>query len=173
MSDTPDTKAAEPLFTEYVDSNQLKIDLEISLTDLTGAMQKQSAMLVHYGTMAVRARHQFDRYKAAIEILEAVLDSRHRTILKEENPKTTETQIRAAVLTDPAYKAGQVRLINAQQQYKLADVAVSGFESRKDMLLQIARDAARESAGPLRVVANQTSRERLLDAMEKNAAAAS
>ena len=168
------SKPSDAAMFVFVDPDQLKKDIAIDLTDLTGNMQQQTALFVHYASAAVRARRQYDRYKSAVEILEAQLDGKHRSVLKEENPKTTEGQIRAAVLTDPVYRSASSRLIDAQQEYRLADVAERAFDNRKDMLLQIARDAAREhagSAGPLRTVVNVASRDRLTEMMDKTAAA--
>lgn len=168
--ETSSTPADAAMFT-YVDPAQLKKDIAIDLSNITGALQEQTSLFVFYASAAVRSRRQYDRFKTAVEILEAQLDGVHRTVLKEENPKTTEGQIRAAVVTDPKYRAASARLIDAQQEYRLADVAERAFDSRKDMLLQIARDAGREQAGSLRVAANGASRDRLAEMMGKTAAA--
>jgi len=169
MSEITDDAAA---LSEYVNPEQMQKDIGIDLTNLSGEMQHHAGRYVEYATKAVRARRQYERYKAVLEVLEGQLDAQWRTQLKEENPKTTEGQIRSAVVTDPRWRTMSVKVIDAQQVYRLADVGVSAFDQRKDMLLQIARDAARENAGPLRVVANLANRERLLETMEKTVAAA-
>jgi hypothetical protein len=157
---------------EFVNPLQLKKDINIDITDLGGDMQKHAALYVEYAVNSVRARRQFERYKLAQEILESQLDSQHRAELKETNSKTTEKEILAAVVTDPRYKAAGARVIDAQQIFRLAEISERAFDSRKDMLLQIARDAGREANGQLRVVANQTNTDRLSDAMARNAALA-
>lgn len=156
--------------TIYIDVDQLKRDLAIELTDLNTAMQRHASLYVHYASIAVRARSQADRWKSALEVLESQLDSQYRSALKEENPKTTETQIRSAVVNDTRWKAASARLIDAQMQFRLAESAERSFEHRKDMLLQIARNQAKEMDGPLRVVTNLDARQRLLEAQQRNAA---
>lgn len=169
---TPAVASTDAAMTEYVNPDQMKMDIAIDVTSLSADMQRHASLYVDYATKAVRARRQYERFKAVQEVMEAQLDGEYRTSLKEANPKTTEGQIRAAVVTDPRWRATSARVIDAQQLYRLADVAVSGFDQRKDMLLQIARDAAREGAGQLRVVASADSKDRLLASMEKNVAAA-
>ncbi len=166
------TDTNEALMQTFLDTDQLKKDISIDLTDITGGMQQQAALYVHYAGNSVRARRQYERFKVAVEVLEAQLEAKHRTRLKEENPKVTEPAIRAAVVSDPSYKAANARLIDAQQIFRMCEVAERSFDHRKDMLLQIARDAAREQGGPLRVSANQVNADRkegLLDAMKRNA----
>lgn len=170
MSEATETHEVAGL-TSYIDTDQLKKDTQIDLTDITGCMQQQTSLFVHYATNTVRARRQFERWKAALEVLEAQLDGKYRRSLAEEGTKVTEAVVRAAVLTDPQYKATSVRVIDARQIYQLAEVAERAFDQRKDMLLQIARDAAREGAGSLRVAANQANKDRLLETMQKSAAA--
>lgn len=170
MSEAIDTHEVAGL-TVYIDAEQLKKDTHIDIADLTTSMQQQTSLFVHYAMNTVRARRQFERWKAALEVLEAQLDGKHRRILAEEGGKVTEGLVRAAVLTDPQYKAASAKVIDARQIYQMAEVAERAFDQRKDMLLQIARDAAREQAGPLRVTANQANKDRLLEIMQKNAAA--
>lgn len=138
--------------TEYIDTDQLAIDNVIDRSDLTGAMQKHSGLYVHYAVQAVRARGQYERWKNAQEILEARLDGEHRTKLADEGKKVTEAQIKAAILQDPRYITCANRLIQAQQIMKFAEIGERSFDGRKDLLLQMARDAAREAEGQLRLV---------------------
>lgn len=152
---------------QYIDPDQLKKDIAFALTDLDNAMTQHSALYVHYGTLAVRARAQADRWKSTFEILESRLDSQYRTTLKEENPKTTEPQIRAAVVADPKWRAAASRVAEAEAQFRLAQHAERAFEHRKDMLLQISRGQLKEREGQLRMVHNQegaSARERFLKA---------
>ena len=167
-TDTTHEASAGPQLNEFVDPDQIKKDMHIDLSDLTTAMQQHSGLYAHYGIQAVRAKRQYERQKTALEILEAQLDGKYRSQLKEENPKTTEPQIRSAIVNDRLYRAMSSRVIHAQEIYRMAEVAERAFHDRREMLLQIARDAARQEAGPMRVVANQSNRDRLLDAMQRN-----
>jgi hypothetical protein len=156
---------------EYVNPDEFKADVAINMTDISTEMQQQTQKYAMYAMKSIRARRQYEIAEKALEITESQLDSQHRVILKEENPKTTEVQIRSAVVTDPRYRAASMRVINARSEHGLAQAAERSFDQRRDMLLQIARDAAREQAGPLRVVANETNKSRLLELMATKAAA--
>lgn len=170
----------------FVDPDKLREDVQINITDITGGMVAQAGLYVHYASMTVRAKRQYERWKVAVEICEAQLDGVYRKSLVAQeddgkgkgNMKTvkpTEPQVRAAICNDSRWKAANNALINAQEIYRLAEIAERAFDHRKDMLLQIARDAAREQGGPLRVAANQAnnerSREALTTAMAANRAA--
>ncbi len=157
----------DALLQNYIDPSQLRQDLQFDLTDLDESMSRHAGLFLHYSQAAVNARAQHDRFVAAFEILESQLDNSYRTTLKGENPKTTEPQIRAAIVEDPRWKAAQGRVIKAKTIWKLAETAERAFEHRKDMLLQIARGNQRESEGQLRVMKNQAAvnqRERFLNA---------
>jgi hypothetical protein len=157
---------------KFIDSEQVKQDLIFDIADINGAMQKHAAMYVHYAGVSVRARTQWDVWKQRLEILEGQLDGIYRTALKEENPKTTESQIRSAVVNDEKWKLYSSRVIGSNTQFRLAEGVERSFEHRKDMLLQVARNLAREQEGPMRVMANQNAgdaRQRLLDSMSKGA----
>lgn len=165
----------DALLQNYIDPSQLRQDLRFELTDLSESMSRHAGLFIHYAQAAVNARAQHDRFAAAFEILESQLDNSYRTTLKGENPKTTEPQIRAAIVEDPRWKAAQGRVIKAKTIWKLAEAAERAFEHRKDMMLQIARGIQRESEGPLRVVNNQAAannRERFLNAASASSSAA-
>ena len=141
----------DALLQNYIDPSQLRQDLQFDLTDLDESMSRHAGLFLHYSQAAVNARAQHDRFVAAFEILESQLDNSYRTTLKGENPKTTEPQIRAAIVEDPRWKAAQGRVIKAKTIWKLAEAAERAFEHRKDMLLQIAVPVSDE--GKLGVIA--------------------
>lgn len=151
-----------------LDPEQVKIDLAVDITNLNDAMLKQHVLLFQYGAIAVRCRSQSDRLKQRLELIEAALDTRHRRELKEENPKVTETQVAVAVKKDPQWLSASRAHLDALAQFRMAEAVERAFEHRKDMLLQVARNMARESEGPMRVVANQDAKERLMSAMRSN-----
>lgn len=162
--------------TQYIEPEQLQADVEINPTNLTEAMTKHASLYTHYAIQAVRAQRQFDRWKTALEVLESQLDAQIRQAAADDGKKTTENGIKSAVTNDPRWKACQTRLIEAKQMRELCDAALMCFVHRKDMLLQLARDAAAERAGDLRVSAltagTEASRERLMKAVQESKAAA-
>lgn len=145
----------------YIDPDRLKADVSINILDLDGALMTHASNFVHYAVQASNARRQFERMKAAFEIHESKLDNKWRTVLKEENPKTTEAQIRAAVVGDPTWSAANSRLIEARTIYELAQDAKEAFVMRRDTLLQLAKDAREERKGDMRVQAETDARARV------------
>jgi len=160
---TPSTPITEIIV--FVDSAQLREDLKFDTGDINEAMRTHAGRYSEYASAAVRARSQSDTFKTQFEVIESLLDNQHRARLKEENPKTTEPMIRAAVVTDARWRRASKNMNDAATQHRLADAAEHSFSHRKDMLLQIARNMAKESEGTLRVTTNQDARERMLKAM--------
>ncbi len=144
----------------FIDSDQVKADISINLADLDTAMIEHAGMELHYASQTAHARRQYERVKSAIEILEAKLDAEVRTAAVGDK-KPTEASIRAAVTADRRYSAAQSKLIDAQHIWKLCEAAENAFRSRKDMLLEVARDRRKEREGSLRVRENEDLRERV------------
>lgn len=135
----------------YIDPARLKRDVAFSPHNIDDAMMTHASKFVHYAVQSSMARGQFERMKAAFEILESKLDGEHRTVLKEENPKTTEAQIRAAVVADARWKAANARLIETRTVYELAQDAKEAFTMRRDTLLQVAKNVREERGGEMRL----------------------
>lgn len=135
----------------YIDPARLKRDVAFSPHNIDDAMMTHASKFVHYAVQSSLARGQFERMKAAFEILESKLDGEHRLVLKEENPKTTEAQIRAAVVSDERWKAANARLIETRTVYELAQDAKEAFTMRRDTLLQVAKNVREERGGQLRL----------------------
>lgn len=137
--------------TYYIDPARLKRDVAFSTVNIEEAMMTHASMYVHYGVQQSKARGQYERTKAAFEILESRLDNEHRLTLKEENPKTTEAQIRAAVVSDTRWRQGNARLIETRGIYDLASVALEAFSQRRDTLLQMAKTLREEQGSKMRL----------------------
>lgn len=157
----------------YIDPARLKRDVAFSPHNIDDAMMTHASKFVHYAVQSSMARGQFERMKAAFEILESKLDGEHRTVLKEENPKTTEAQIRAAVVADARWKAANARLIETRTVYELAQDAKEAFTMRRDTLLQVAKNVREERGGEMRLKEIQedhkATRERVLEKLGKTA----
>jgi hypothetical protein len=155
----------------YIDPARLKRDVAFSPHNIDDAMMTHASKFVHYAVQSSMARGQFERMKAAFEILESKLDGEHRTVLKEENPKTTEAQIRAAVVADARWKAANARLIETRTVYELAQDAKEAFTMRRDTLLQVAKNVREERGGEMRLKEIQedhkATRERVLEKLSK------
>jgi hypothetical protein len=151
----------------YVDADKAREDVDIDMTDLTGCMARHPGLFSFYSTQAVRAKSQADRMKSRMELVEAALDRKHRQALKGADAKVTEPQIKSAVQTDPIYRETYKLQLDAVEMARFADAITESFHQRKDMLLQIARDAAREQTGGsavMRVHATEQNKDRFLSA---------
>ena len=154
-----------------IDPNQLRIDTNIDMADLTGEMARQPSLYAYYASNSVRAKVQNERLKRAQEILEAQLNALYRQTITDEKGKATEPEISACVRNDPKWKVISSRIIEAQAIYDLSKVAGRSLDQKRDVLLQMARDASKESAGPIRAAANKANKERLLETMKGQSAA--
>jgi hypothetical protein len=168
----------------FLDSEQLRADLSIDTTRISEQLSQQASLYVHYAGYTVRAKMQLDRWNRALEVLEAQLSKHYREALcetpdpnatstKKASGKPTEPQIVAAIHSDVRYKTVRAKQALAEEAYRMCQAAERGFEQRKDMLLQIARDQSKEREGSLRVLGNQNAQERakgLLDSMKSRQA---
>lgn len=153
-----------------IENYKQDIAYSISGEGLDTALEKQPGLSIHYGVVSASARFILDQAKHQLEIVEALLYKEHRKRLIEEegNPKVTEAQIKAEVTIDARHRAAVVRVADATLLYKTAESVMNGFDQRKDTLMQVARNAAKEANGALRVIASNEARERLLEKMAAN-----
>lgn len=170
---TTETKdaTADAMIKVYLDPDQLKKDLDFNAGEINEEMRRHSSIQNHYANQATYARAQSDRWESAVEILESQLDSHYRKVLKEESPKTTEQQIRSAIVTDTRWRNATARKHDALTQWKLCENAARSFEHRKDMLLQVARNQQKEMDRSLTVGSGTgpgSARDRFLNAASAN-----
>lgn len=156
----------------FIDADQVKADISINTADLDSAMINHPGLELHYAVQTANARRQYERLKAATEILEAKIDSdvRKTAAEAEGGKKPTEASIKASVLTDKRYSSAQAKLIDAQHIWKLCEASESAFHSRKDMLLEVARDRRKEKEGQMRVLEGQEIRESVIKAIRDRSA---
>ena len=154
----------------FVDPDQVKVDISINMSDLDTAMIEHPGLELHYAMQTAHSRRQYERLKAATEILEAKIDAETREKWVGEK-KPTEAAIKAAVLADKRYSSAQSKLIDAQHIWKLCEATENAFRSRKDLLLEVARDRRKEKEGQMRVLEGQEMRESVMKALRDAKAA--
>lgn len=152
---------------EFVNPEQLKKDVEFNVNDLDNAMMEHASMFVHYSNLARLSRRQFERMKAAMEILESRLSHIHREKLTNDGKKVTEASVEAAVKTDPRWWAAQQRLIDSRAIHDLANDSREAFMQRKDMLVQIGVDRRRERESQVRIMGAQQEKVAAETALER------
>lgn len=154
----------------FINIEQVKADITINTADLDTAMIEHPGIELHYAMQTANGRRQYERLKAATEILEAKIDAEVRAAWVGEK-KPTEAAIKAEILIDRRYSSAQVKLIDAQHIWKLCEATENAFHSRKDMLLEVARDRRKEKEGHMRVLESQDMRENVLKALRDAKAA--
>lgn len=181
---TTSTDTAAGLLDRFIDTDQLKKDLAINVANISESLANQTQLFVHYAMATVRAKRQYERWKTALEVLEASLDSTYRRQLMDEasadgkeakKNAVTEPKVLALIRQDAKWKAASSRVIDAQEIFRLCEAAERAFEHRREMVKRIAEDQAREHEGSLRVMRNQdglSARDRLLSTMQAGASAA-
>jgi len=152
----------ETALKRFIDFDQLKKDVSINPSDLDNDMIQHASLYVHYASMTVNARRQYDRLKSGFEILEARLDSEIRTVAAAEGKKITETGIKSAMTADPRWSGAQAKVIEAGSIWRACEVAENAMSQRRDLILEIARDRRKEREGQLHVMENNSMRERVL-----------
>lgn len=149
---TPKAASVYATSDDIIDTDQIKKDIAINPTDLDTDLIQHPSLQLHYAIKTAGARRAYERLKSGVEILEAKLDSSYREKLGDGTKKPTEAAIRNAVVADPAYASAQTKLIDAQHLWKMCEAVESSFHSRKDILLEVARDRRKEKEGALRVM---------------------
>jgi hypothetical protein len=152
----PQTPVSPLALKQYVNVEQLKKDLSFELSDLDNAIRSHAALFGHYSNLSCLARHQADRMKATVEVLESKLYTIHREIFAQEGKKATEAQIDAAVKCDPRWLSAQHKKIDAKAIAELAGDAREAFAQRKDMLVQVSVDRRIEQQGEMRFALKET-----------------
>lgn len=173
MSATERPASDGTVLNTFIDSEKVKGDISINLTDLDTEMVEHAGLELHYSIQTANARRQYERMKNAVEILEAKIDAQVRETLalaaEETKKKPTEAAIKATVLADSRYSSGQAKLIEAQYIMKLCEATENAFHSRKDMLLEVARDRRKEKEGNLRVMELNAGRDAVLERIKAKA----
>jgi hypothetical protein len=172
---TPKPAAESSPLKTFISAEKLREDVSIDKDNLDDGFINQASLFVHYANLKANARMQYEKMKAAFEILESRLYAQYRASLaaaaiaeagaaasegkKEKTVKApTEAQIDAAVKADPRWWANKKRVIEAQGIYDLATNTASAFEQRRDMLIQMGSDRREEMKGQLRTIENTRER---------------
>lgn len=136
----PPTPTNPTALQTFVSAEELQRDITINMLDLDSAVIRHASLYVYYATQAALARRQFERTKAAVEILESRLDHHYRKQAIDEGKKVTENSIASSVKSDRRWHIAQDRLATARAIMDLANDAREAFAQRKDMIVQLAVD---------------------------------
>lgn len=136
----------------YLDVEQFQIDVSVNESNLDTSMMQQAGMRAFYNSQAAYAESQYDRSKAAFEVIEARLYDHHRKELAASGEKTTDKAIEAAVRLDPRWLKARTRVIEAQTIANVNKGLTFAMSDRRDMLIQLGSDRREEFKGGLRIL---------------------
>lgn len=176
----------------YIDPHQIKKDLEWSERTLDDDMQRHSSLVSHYSVQSARAKAQHERFKALFEVIESRLYAKHRTALEQkalneammteatpgEAPakkgkakdgpaRVTDAAVASAVKSDPLWWRAKQRVIQAEEIADLARDTMFNLVSRKDLMIEMARDRRKDREGEIRVQAARDARDMVLEALKR------
>jgi hypothetical protein len=134
-----------------IDTKRLATDVGFNPDDLDSAMSEHSPLFVHYTVLASKARVQYERIKMMADVYDAKLNAKHREAILAAGDKATEASVTAAVKSDPAWAAIQMRVIEARGVHEIANGACEAFKQRSSMIIQTAADRRKEREGEMRM----------------------
>lgn len=128
----------------FVDVDKMREDVAFSDVDLSGAMLEHSSLFAHYTVLSAKATHQHNHFKMLVDLQMSKLDKEIRDKAAEEGTKLTEAKITGMIKADARYINAQKALNEASMAMDIARGAVESFRHRRDMLVQIGKDARDE-----------------------------
>lgn len=135
----------------FVDVEQMRADVGFSDVDLSGAMLEHSSLFAHYTVLSAKATHQYNNFKMLVELQVSKLDKEIRDEAVEKGQKLTEAKILSMIKADSRYVQAQKALNEASMAMDIGRGAVESFRHRRDMLVQIGKDARDERAAKVAI----------------------
>lgn len=135
----------------FIDPDQFEKDVKFSPVDLDSAMIQQASFAAHYGVLAAKASQAAGKEKIRLQTAEAKAYKDIRDAAANEKVKMTEAQISAEVSVTPMVLNAKLKYNDALYQAELGRVASEAFRQRRDMLVQVGKDARDERQGELLV----------------------
>jgi hypothetical protein len=166
---TPDPKPqpAPPGLKFHIDVAQFRAETDPKMTDLDNAMIQQSGLRAYYHTQAALSEAQEQRLKDRFKVKEAELYDKHRKALALTGEKVTEKMVENAVLLDPQWIRMKNMVTEAGTIANINRGLVDSLRDRASMLVQLGADRREEGKGQLRILAEQETRQRAIDAAKR------
>jgi hypothetical protein len=142
----------------FIDVAAFSEEVQGELTDLTAAMQTQTARTAYYGMQHAGAKKQANKVELIAKSVEAQLTKKYRKQLedgaREEVEGTNKAPVRvtaemvkSAVHLDPNFiKYAQLQ-IDADEIEQVCRVAYDAFKTRRDMLISLGQLSRAQLAG--------------------------
>lgn len=116
----------------------------IKASDLDSELIRMASLYARFGIVAAQARSQRDFCKTNLELVEAKLDKLLRDKFAEKGEKVTENKIRSELVLQKAYVDAVSELNEANTILSVAETALTSLEMKRDMLVQLNKNAERE-----------------------------
>jgi hypothetical protein len=135
---------ADDSLMEFIEANAVAEATSINPTDIDSELIRMAALYSRFGVLAARARSQRDARKSSLELVEAKLDKLLRDKFAEKGEKVTENKIRSELVLQKAYVEAIQELNEANSILSVAETTLSSLEMKRDMLVQLNKNAERE-----------------------------
>jgi hypothetical protein len=142
----------------FIDVEAFSTEVQGELTDLTAAMQTQTARTAYYGMQHAAAKKQSAKVDLISKSVEAQLSKKYRTefeqVARDEVAGTnkaptrvTAEMVKSAVHLDPNFIKYAQLLIDAEEIETVCRVAYDAFKTRRDMLISLGQLSRAQLAG--------------------------
>jgi len=135
--------AIEEKFVEFEENGKkirfvlVSTDFSIDPTILDVELCKMGRIMMGYGFVESQLRTEVERKKAALEHMEADLDTTIRLNAKEEGRKITEAAITAAIKGDMGREELLTSIRTSEQHFNTMRWAMRALQGRKDCMIAL------------------------------------
>ena len=138
----------------FVKQSDLALDLAFSEHNLNDAMMNQASLFSFYASTSAKAQLQCDRLKTTLDHITATIDVELREDAVATGTKVTETLISNKIKLDPRYMKAIAYYNESKAIAAMCKSTTEAFQQRRDMLVQIGKDAREDRLGEIRIKAN-------------------
>lgn len=138
----------------FIKQSKLTEDLAFSEHNLNDAMMNQASLFSYYASTSAKAQLQCDRLKTKLDYINATIDVELREEAAATGTKVTETLLSNKIKLDPRYVKSIAHYNESKAIAAMLKSTTEAFQQRRDMLVQIGKDAREDRLGELRIKAN-------------------
>lgn len=150
---------------DIIDATELATATSINPANMDDELLRMASLYSRFGLLAAKARAQRDSAKSNLELVEAKLDKALRDRFVEKGEKVTENKIRSELVLQTAYIAANKELIEANSVLSVAETSLMALQMKRDMLIQLNKNAEREWAYSSALVGRESAKESVDEAI--------
>jgi hypothetical protein len=123
----------------------IKKDLQIT-EDIDTEVDQAASQFGFYAVLSEKAETRYQKMKFAFDQWRAEVESNQIMLRAREAKKAfTEAQMKSHVMSQPKYRAFQIRLIQYDEQRRIIKVIAKAFELKKDLVQTKSSNRRKES----------------------------